>query len=447
MPLPWFNLAGPRVLVSAVSVMARVLVSTFPGVNSALRYNRLQNALNDRIPRLKSKLGKAKSRHPDSTLEVPRNSTSNTMIHNGIEMVEIKSDDGTFELSVSNVEDPRRNDWDSSSAKISRLGPLVSGLIPVGVATHLNRTNYMIVEKTGNLASGKLLPAKDGDGSRGIIVDDDGNWIGHAKLHDSPLTKVMNLTQVWAVVSFFVAQKHLHDISQNLTSISADISKISEFQQNERLSGIVGDYHYLVELVERLEYSPEAMEEKKFDVVEDIYRQAFSSHNHLLTDIRNVRVDSENVEAASAGLQELNYLLAQVFLVFQVRILCFKLQEMFNPDTHTIANRLGRLGTEINKIAPLVYKKFDDFLDREVSVWEKAKHAIGGGVGPFDSSFERMQVFSEIETSSDKFEVSFDHLAKTYNDMSRAVFSIANPKQQLLLKIDGDRIVGISDCN
>ena len=436
MPLPSFILAGAKMLVFSV-----------PGVGPALRYYRLQDALNDRIPRLKSKLGKAKSRRPDSTLKVPRNSVIKKSFHNGSEMVEIKSDDGTFELSLSNVEDPRRHDWDTSSAKISRLGPLVSGLIPVGVATHLNRTNYMIVEKSGKLASGKLLPAKDGDGSRGIIVDEDGNWIGHAKLHGSSLTKAMNLTQVWAVVSFIVAQKHLHDISQKLSKISDDIDKISEFQHNERLSGIVGDYHYLVDIVERLKNSPGAMEKKKFRVVEDVYRQTFSFHNHLLTDIRNVRVDPENVDAASADLHELNHLLAQIFLVFQIKILCFKLQEMFNPDTHTISIRLGRLRTEIDNIPPLVYKKFDDFLDREVSVWEKAKHAIVGGVGHLDFPLERMQVFSEIEASSDRFEVSFDHLASTYNDMSRAVFSIASPKQQLLLKMDGDKIVGISDCN
>ena len=429
MPLPWFFWAGRR-----------FLVSTVPGGDNALRYIRLQNALSDRIPRLKSKLGQAKSRRPGNLLDAPQKPASDALFQKGSERVEIKSDDDNFELSVSKIVDPGRRDWDTSNARINRLSPLVSALPLAGVAKHFYSTNYMIVE-----ASGPLSRATKGGGFRALIHSN--GKLEHARLHDPQLGGVMIPAVIWTAASVILAQKHLHDISCKLAEISANISKISEFQQNERLSGIVGDYHYLVELVERLEYSPEAMEEKKFDVVEDIYRQTFSSHNHLLTDIRNVRVDPENVEAASAGLQELNYLLAQVFLVFQVRILCFKLQEMFNPDTHTIANRLGRLGTEINKIAPLVYKKFDDFLDREVSVWEKAKHAIGGGFGPVDFPFERMQVFSEIETSSDKFEVSFDHLAKTYNDMSRAVFSIANPKQQLLLKMDGDRIVGISDCN
>ena len=347
MPLP-FILAG-------VAVVAGIGITAIVDSECSKR-----DDLNKKISRLKSKLGQAKSRRPGNLLDAPQKPASDALFKKGSERVEIKSDDDNFELSVSKIKDPGRRDWDTSNARINRLSPLVSALPLAGVAKHFYSTNYMIVE-----ASGPLSRATKGGGFRALIHSN--GKLEHARLHDPQLGGVMIPAVIWTAASVILAQKHLHDISCKLAEISANISKISEFQQNERLSGIFGDYHYLADLVEMLESSPEAMDEKKFGVVEDVYRKTYSSHNHLLTDLENVRIDPEDMEAATADLEDLIHLVNQIFLVFQIKIQCFRLQEIFRPDTHTISNRLGRLRSEISKVPPLVYKKFNDFLNREIS--------------------------------------------------------------------------------
>ena len=383
--------------------------------------------LNEKISRLKRKLGRAKSRRPGKFLVTPQSPTSEVLFPKGSERVEIKSEDDNFELSVSKIQDPGWQKWDTSDASINRLSPLVSALPLVGVANHIYSTNYMIVEASGPLARAK------GGGFRALVHGSDGKVTEHAKLHNSQIGGVMIPVVIWTAASAILAQKHLHDISRRLAKISADISKISQFQQNERLGGIFGDYQYLADLIEVLENSPEAMDDKKFGVVEDVFRKTYSSHNHLLSDIQNFRIDPEDMKTASESLGELAHLVAQIFLVFQIKIQCFRLQELYNPDINTISNRLDRLRNEIKKVPQLVNRKFDDFLDRKISAW--------------DNFEDRIRVNKEIKISSREFEALFDYVAKTYNDMSRAAFLIANQKQQLLLKMDGERIVGISDCN
>ena len=407
----------PIVLVGGCVVLTAAIVDI------AKHSKKEQADIEEKSSQLKSKLGEAKSRNPEMILETAYHPVSDNSIKKIRKIGELNLDDENFGLSVSEVQDPGIHDWETSPSIIDQLSLLVSALPLDGVARHFGSTNYMIVE-----AGGPLLAAKGG-GSRGMFKNPDkAKKIGHAVLHGTGLGDiVMNPAFIWNVGSFIFAQMHLHRISQTLSKMSAKLEKISGFQNDERLNGIIGNHKYILEVVEILGSSTAVRDETELNQVKQVYRETLTRHGHLLKDLRNVSITLKNKETASAGITEHSHLAAQLILVCQTRLQCILLLEVLKPDPKAFATRMKALWNEICKIPPIVNKRYVDLLDLQV--------------GAANPEF-RADVNLVINDASEDFEELFVDLVTNYIDMSRAAVSISGQNQQLLLKI-----VGASGCN
>ena len=382
--------------------------------------------LKDETSKLKSSLRSAKSRDTDNFLKTPQQSVSDTLFKRVGERSKFRTDDGNFELSVSAVENPGHRNWETSPSSVSQMSSIISELPLDGVVKHFGNTNYMIVE-----ANGPLYLA-NGGGYRGIHkVADKSKKIGHARLHKTGLGDiVINPAFIWKVGSIIFAQIHLHDISNKLSSLSFDAKKIAKFQQNERQSGIIGNYRYLEDLTE---LSPDAVDKYMLGQMEQVYRETYISLDHLVTDLQNIQIDPK--ASPTASLDEFNHLVFQIFLVFEIicQILKFKAVVDYCPDVIDVRSK--KFTEKIGEFMLIIHKKYDELLDREMEMhWSDLFEVI-------------TQINEKIEESSKRVEGSFERLTININDMSRTVLSISSQKHQLLLRMDGDRIVGISDCN
>lgn len=375
--------------------------------------------VNGEVKKLRDKVKKAESLCNENLIS--KNHESEKLIEGNI----LKLGDYEFEDSLLTEEVLKSRNWDTSNDNIGRFSQIISALPLAGVTAKLSGENYMIVESFGPLAR-----AKDKVGFLAIIKGADGKIKGHAKLHPSQLGKALNPALLWTAASFIVAQKHLHDISDKLEKMSFEVKKISDFQQNDRLSGLVGDYEYLIDFVERVKISPEKMEGNS-DVIEDIYRKSFSAKYHLIKDVKKIVINPEDLEFSVNKINEINKLVIQIFLCIKIRIYCFMLLEIISPNSSNIASRLDKIRDEIIEIPQLVYNKFEPFFEREL-------YAI--------HNLENVRKLKNIiELFCDNFEETFSDFSMYYNDFSRNSHSISSQRQKILLKMDEQRIVGISD--
>lgn len=89
------------------------------------------------------------------------------------------------------------------------------------------------------VANGDLVKSKNSlDGFRAIVMGDKGIAQNAELFEPDKLSNLVNFSVAFVTISTLVGQKHLADINQKLNEISNTLSRIENFQQNERTAKI-----------------------------------------------------------------------------------------------------------------------------------------------------------------------------------------------------------------
>lgn len=187
---------------------------------------------------------------------------------------------------------------------ISRLNPLLQAVPGIAVAQDVATSRYMEV-----VINGPLLQASDGDGFRAMAKAAQG--VEHGRLYEATaLSNLVNAAAVWQIASVVVAQKHLADINAKLSELKSGISKIIDFQRNERKSLLTGAIRYFEQVApsvlvgETSEGIRHQIERHEADLLR--------VQDHLLDDIQHesaalldVKAKPETIEAHQKVLESL----------------------------------------------------------------------------------------------------------------------------------------------
>ena len=150
--------------------------------------------------------------------------------------LEVVDEQGERVLALSEISDPGPRKWESvrgSDNPISSLNPLLSAVPSAATAKDVARNGYYLVQHDGPLVEAK------GGGLRAVTKGADGRIQEHARLFEADhLSTLENSAVVWQVASMAVAQAYLHDINLRLGDIQSTVGKVSEFQNDRRMSEI-----------------------------------------------------------------------------------------------------------------------------------------------------------------------------------------------------------------
>ncbi len=153
--------------------------------------------------------------------------------------------DGSGEtvLSIAKVPDPEFAEWEDvkgdkgKKSQLSRLNPLLSAVPNLGVAGRVGAANYARV----SVPLERLSKSSVSENGLRAILRDGGKIKEHAELFKPDLlTGMVSIGALWTIASVALAQKHLHDISGKLDTISEGLEAIGRFQKEERRSSLEG---------------------------------------------------------------------------------------------------------------------------------------------------------------------------------------------------------------
>lgn len=194
-------------------------------------------------------------------------------------------------LSLTEYAEPPKIKNEFNSSNISVFNQLFSN-IPA-LATKIETIKNQIVSI--NIDPGKLTPAKDGNGLRGMVhgVNKDGHFgiVENVRIFEADTLKnVINSGVILNLASTAVAQKHLADINERLKEIQKAIDDIKDFLDNERRSKIDATVKLIEIISEHMtEYGQET---PIFDETKDRLKRRLDDNLaiklHLETDLDNV---------------------------------------------------------------------------------------------------------------------------------------------------------------
>lgn len=184
-------------------------------------------------------------------------------------------------LSLARISEPPVVDWNTvnGSDGISRLNPLLQAVPSLATAGEVATGKYMEV-----VINGPLLKAKGQDGYR-LITMIDGKPSHGTLLDPGRLSSIVNASALLQVASVAVAQKHLADISRQLSEIKASVDRILSFQKNERCSVIRGATRYFEQVA--LAILAGELSESVRHQIERHEAQLLQAQEHLMLDIRH----------------------------------------------------------------------------------------------------------------------------------------------------------------
>lgn len=184
-------------------------------------------------------------------------------------------------LSLARISEPPMVDWNpvNGDEGISRLNPLLQGVPSFATAGEVATGKYMEV-----VINGPLLKAKGQEGYR-LITMIDGKPSHGTLLEPSKLSSIVNASALLQVASVAVAQKHLADISRQLSEIKASVDRILSFLKNERCAVIRGATRYFEQVAQAV-LSGELSESVRHQI-EHHEAQLLQVQEHLMVDIRH----------------------------------------------------------------------------------------------------------------------------------------------------------------
>lgn len=199
-------------------------------------------------------------------------------------------------ISLQSLSDDKTSSKEKlDKTNITALNQLLGHIPMTMIKCDTSNQNYAVV----NIALDKLTSAKDGNGLRGMLHGYNEN--GHfgikenIRLYDTKgLDNFVNTGLLLGFASTVLAQKHLADISHKLDKIQLSIDKISQFQQDERLSKINSAYKICASIVNRIEDGYE-IPNAETGKLNNIYTEISAILEHLEKDLSNLSDEMKQI--------------------------------------------------------------------------------------------------------------------------------------------------------
>jgi uncharacterized protein YaaW (UPF0174 family) len=361
------------------------------------------------------------------------------------EVLTVGEEGGGPLVSLAHIPDPDVQHWRVPGAAdegISRLSPLFQAVPGLVTAQNVASTKYMEV-----VINGPLLKAKGVEGYR-LITMIDGKPSHGTLLDPSALSNIVNAGALLQVASFALAQKHLADIQRELNAIKNAVKRIENFQQNERSSTLTGILDYLEQIAPAIM----AGEGTAHDLaqLESHEPTLLSIRNHLFTDLETETAaildvkdpDTFGSEGAANAISEHHERVAmhfeQALLCLRVRAATLQLascaglneqkRQVRIDDIRKSLDALRQDGPHLVKVDMMMRRKIQTLSSLTNSNETVTRRKL-----------ELLQLPSALAANVTSWRAAIEQdLASADN-----LFSRKEEPTRVLLKLDGERIVGM----
>ncbi|WP_431858669.1 hypothetical protein [Azospirillum sp.] len=349
-------------------------------------------------------------------------------------------------LSLARIPEPSDQAWNPvavSGDGISRLNPLLQAVPALGTALQVSTTNYMEVVVNGPLAEAI------GGGFRGWVRGAEGKIVEQARLFEAAnLSNVVSAGALFQIASVAVAQKHLADISHKLSEIKASVDRIQRFLTDERRSVLTGALRYFEQI------APSVLAGELSDSIrnqiEHHEAHLLPIQEHLLKDIRHETREILDVkgsdtfgtkgtqDAIKAHQKQLEELYRQLLLCIRARACGWQLLVVFPGEERLKENRKRSIQEALGRLDESgdLLKETDRFVREKV----KGLSSFWNTTATLNERKLTLLAWNEAlvgEVAFCKEQIGLD---------IRAAEAVATERLQpvrMLLKIEGERIVGI----
>lgn len=334
----------------------------------------------------------------------------------------VGGEDGTAALSFVEIERAPSESWldlRKEDGEINRLSPLLQAVPALGTALEVGTTRYMEV-----VCDGELVNAAGGNGLRAWSKNAKGIK-EHATLFDPDrLSALVNASALMNVASVALAQKHLADISEKLSSIKDAVGEIARFQKDERRSVLTGSIHYFGQVAPAILAGE--LPDRVLDQIERHEADLLRVQHHLSEDIR-AKVDAiqslkDEGWFGTKGITEtlaehqghLDDLCRELFLCLRARACGWQLLCVFpggdlvveqrRNDIERSLDELDVQGEKLTAVDALLREKIHGVS----SFWspstanERKLSLLRAGDAAFDNlSAERSRIFTDLRAAND----------------------------------------------
>jgi hypothetical protein len=348
-------------------------------------------------------------------------------------------------VSLVRISDPGMDQWqpvDSNDGGISRLNPLLQAVPSLAAAQNVASTTYMEV-----VINGPLLKAKGTEGYR-LITMVNGKPSHGTLLDPSTLSNIVNAGAMLQIASFALGQKHLADMKRELNAIKTAVQSISQFQQNERLTKLTGIIKYLDHVAPSVMSgdAPEALAAQ----IESHEPILLAIQGHLIEDIKTQTKaildikdpDTFGTEGAQKAISEHHALLAkhyeQAFLCIRARAANLQLASVLG------LNALLKTTRRVDIRESLLALREDGHLVTETNNLMRKKIQLLSSVTNRSTTVTQRKL--ELLTLNEKLVGQLKRIREGIEqnlELAESTFRQQAEPARLLLKVEGERIVGL----
>jgi hypothetical protein len=298
------------------------------------------------------------------------------------------------------------------------LGPALQTVAFMLPAATFRTGKYMRV-----VVNGPLAAASDGATYLPFVRGADGKVTELARLVDPrQLAQVTNAIMFWQVASVIVAQKHLADISKQLTEIKEIVVAIAEFLENKRKSTITGNLKYL-------DHAARAIMQGEFPEpiriqLEGLEREMLQVQDHLMEDLQNsteriARIEhsdwvgtaefTQNIEKHQKHMYELQQ---EWLLCVHVRAANWQVCSAFPGEERTKVGRKER-----------ILESIDEF----TLIFDRANEIMQKKIGEVDAFFNRAKTLNKRQADLERQHRQYkDAIASSTTRTKAQVLEVGN---------------------
>lgn len=347
--------------------------------------------------------------------------------------LEVTDGSGETVLSIAKVPDPDLAKWEEvrgdkgKKSQLSRLNPLLSAVPNLGVAGHVGTTNYAMVSVPLEILSKSSVSE---NGLRAIVRDGGGKIKEHAELFKPELlTGMVSIGAIWTIASVALAQKHLHDISGKLDTISKQLEGIGRFQKEERLSKIEGTLREFMQM--KREMSDYNFDHIPADAVASECIQLSKIQSHIVRDVSRAIEELDNMDGLGPEfddkIKSVVTLLNEFGLCVIAKLHGYQIMAVRSENTGWLDGRLDDLEGDIESLTG----HHDSTVDAVLDKLAKDRHSPDSLrlLADLRSSGELESIVGSVEEERDK--------------TRECVWSRHEPVS-VLLKVSGGEIEGFA---
>jgi hypothetical protein len=332
---------------------------------------------------------------------------------------------------------------ETSESGISQLNPLFQAVPNILIAENVATNFYVqMFHNDGTLASiGECIRRKDGNGVCasiwGITKKGKPGIIENLPIKDTPaLSNLVNSAVLFQIASVIVAQKHLADINEKLSSIKHAIDDIKSFQERERKGKVLGAVEYFEQVAPAVfngEFSShvrqqiEAQEAKLIDI-----------QKHFVSDIEDAIFKIQKLDEEDHLKDHQNYLyniFEQLIICLKARACGLKLISAF-PEEELIKTK--RREDLIKFIDTIMGKWFE--MDKTIEKRIKKMEISSLFTAKKTSNQRKLNLLKSNDSFSDRLGQSLDFMKTELDALSSMQHAQLEPVN-ILVRIDGGKIV------